>query len=526
MYSRVALSIAAASSLLQSFGLFRRKENSLVLHFAWSRDEAMPSAAIGALLTGNDGAPVYKLPKEALVEIFRLSCRRYDAPDRGMMSYLSTISSVCQIWRYVALHEPSLWTTIIYNDHYDFGKISKASNDLPQKIKNRICSYLSRSQYYGLSIHIEFGTHGYGLAHIKNIIFPHLSRCHTLNLKFDSDDQALELLPLPTGMHRLIKLSCWVSRRRQWREARTLVLFSGTGHDCKLRDLTLRMTKMPIHETVLQRVIGGTLVELRLGGDSSGWNDIMAFLRQCHSLRKLKLAVRPPPEAQVTPFTLPNLICLQATNLEFPMAVHAPKLRSLMLFEGLQEDDSPVEPPLPSWRNLHTLRLMSVDPSRPDFIALLRANPTIKVLTIGLCDTDHCSLGGFGQLLLQDGPRIFPDKTNEPKVMAPSPENNGKKIKLTKSERKRKRRAEHEEYERKRAETEDSYKSFLPSLRLFQLSDSGGMDISPEYAANVLKRRPHLRFDGDGEVWDGTKVDAAQMGLIDEYPVAGDTWCT
>jgi hypothetical protein len=69
-------------------------------------------------------------------------------------------------------------------------------------------------------------------------------------------------------------------------------------------------------------------------------------------------------------------------------------------------------PPLQSWPELHTLRFLSVDATRLDFLALLlRANPNIKVLTVGLCDTDHGSLGDFGKLMLQDGPG---SETNEP----------------------------------------------------------------------------------------------------------------
>jgi len=484
----------------------------------------MPSTLAGSLLLGNGRAPIYKLPQEALVQVFQIGHARYNPSERALMTYLTVISSVCSIWRYVALHEPSLWTAILYNDYHDFGKISKSSNDLPQKIKDRICSYLSRSQYSALLVYLEFGTHGYGLSHVKSLIFPYLSHCRILDMKFDSDDQALDLLPLPTDLRRLAKLSCWVSRRRHWREAKPLFLFSGTDRNYALRDLTLRMSKMPIHQTVLGNLDGRALIELRLSGDSLEWDSIISFLSQCQSLQTLELAVRPPLEATFPSFTLPNLVSLQATNLEFPMAIHAPRLRSLVLFEGLEEDDPPVLPPLPSWRDLHTLRIMGVDPSRPDFIALLRANPTIKVLTIGLCDTEHGSLGEFGELFWKGGPRIFPDKTNEPHLTAaradPSvPRSRGR----AKKERKRRERAEQEEYERKQAETEDSYKAFLPSLRLFQLVDQGDTDVSSEYVANVLERRPHLRFDG-GESWDGPKVDSSQMGLIDQHPVAGDIW--
>jgi hypothetical protein len=45
-----------------------------------------------------------------------------------------------------------------------------------------------------------------------------------------------------------------------------------------------------------------------------------------------------------------------------------------------------------------------------------------------------------------------------------------------------------------------------------------------DYAAKVLKQRPHLRFDGDGRIWDGDMVDPAQMDLVDVYSVAEDIW--
>lgn len=158
---------------------------------------------------------------------------------------------------------------------------------------------------------------------------------------------------------------------------------------------------------------------------------------------------------------------------------------------------------------------MSVDVTRLDFMALLRSNPTIRVLTVGLCDTFHDSLGDFGELLWRD----------QLKAVPPPATANGKKRKgWARKERKRRERAEQEEYERKRVEVGDSCKTFLSSLRLFELFDRRGTDVCEEYAAKVLKSRPHLRFDGDGQIWDGAKVDSAQMDLVDEYPVTGDFW--
>ena len=67
-------------------------------------------------------------------------------------------------------------------------------------------------------------------------------------------------------------------------------------------------------------------------------------------------------------------------------------------------------------------------------------------------------------------------------------------------------------------------KTFLTALRFFEVSDCRGTDVSSEYAARVLKRRLYLHFDGDGQIWDGKRVDPVEMGLIDEYPDKGDTW--
>ena len=83
------------------------------------------------------------------------------------------------------------------------------------------------------------------------------------------------------------------------------------------------------------------------------------------------------------------------------------------------------------------------------------------------------------------------------------------------------------EDERNQVEIEDCPNTFLPSLRLLTLFDSRfrWWDDLHEVMASVMKRRPYLRFDVDGETYDdGAKVDEAEMEIIDEFPVDGDTW--
>lgn len=484
----------------------------------------MSSTATDTLLDGNRDIPLHRLPNELLAEIFRAGHRQFGSSEwmRKVAIFLATITSVCRLWRRIALNDPLLWCTIYYSDVYDS---SERRNHLLRKSQNRIHTYLLRAKSSDLSIHLNFlGGH---VERIRDIIFPHLSHCFSLNLTFFSSSQALAWFPLPMGLHRLIKLSCKVGAY-SWRKAiQPPVMFSGTDHTYKLQELMLRTDGMPIHQTLLGGISAGSLIEFRVGQGSLDWDDVMTFLCQCRSLRMLKLGIRPPPHATIPSFVLPNLICLQVTSLEFPNAIHTPKLQSLVLLGGMGKDDPLSHTPLPFWPNLHTLRFLHVDPSRSDFIALLCAHPTVKVLMIGLQNTYDEFLGDFRQLLLDSSPRILPNKTNGPCVVVPSAgvgiarEGKGE----AKEEKRHRKQAEKED-ERNQAETEDSPNTFLPSLRLLTLFGLSWRwrDDSSKFMASAVKRRPCLRFERDGEIYDGAEVDEAEMEIIDEFPVDGDTW--
>ena len=72
-----------------------------------------------ALTIHNREAPVSKLPMELLSKIFHIGLDEYDL---DAIEYLSTISSICSVWRDVALGTPLLWRRVIYTDpdhHHD-----------------------------------------------------------------------------------------------------------------------------------------------------------------------------------------------------------------------------------------------------------------------------------------------------------------------------------------------------------------------------------------------------------------------
>jgi hypothetical protein len=203
------------------------------------------------------------------------------------------------------------------------------------------------------------------------------------------------------------------------------------------------------------------------------------------------------------------------------MTMHTPELRSLVLKNGFEEEDRLAPPPLPSWRKLHTLRLLRADPSRLDVIALLRANPTIKVLEIGWCDTEDNTLGEFDRLMEEGGPNAVTEGTNQTvtRKKGDSPKKTPKKGKKNGAPKK------------KKVEFGTMYNTFLPSLRYFKFDVLFYIRAEPiheEWAEHWLEHRPGLRFDGDGRVvCDGAKVDPVEMDLIiKEYPRDGGPWRT
>ena len=59
---------------------------------------------------------VHDLPHELISYIFSVG---RDGDDRVIVPYLRTISSVCSVWRNVAISTSTLWSTIVY-DPYAF----------------------------------------------------------------------------------------------------------------------------------------------------------------------------------------------------------------------------------------------------------------------------------------------------------------------------------------------------------------------------------------------------------------------
>jgi len=154
-----------------------------------------------ALTIHNREAPVSKLPMELLSEIFHIGLDEYDLDDHHAIKYLSTISSICSIWRDVALGTPSLWRRIIYTDP-DHHHPKTESPVIPQHTTDRLIAYLSRSKSCGIHLLLRFGVRHLKIQAMKRILHPHLSRCLFIRLYFMLESDMGEFLPLPGNLCR------------------------------------------------------------------------------------------------------------------------------------------------------------------------------------------------------------------------------------------------------------------------------------------------------------------------------------
>ena len=249
----------------------------------------MPGSHVGAFRaapdsdTRNGDAAIHSLPNELLADIFQLGHKTYDTSDENVMRYLSTISSVCRIWRDVALNEPSLWTNIVYEGRSDMRAVSRGL----LRVEERIATCILRSRNSSLAIHLWFGHYGRGLAQLKDMISPHLSRCRSIDVEFAYEHQASQLFPLPGRLDRLTALSCKV----RLHDSTSLVLFSADDGP-RLQDMSLLMRGAHVHFPSASIHVEH-LTKLRLGGNYRQWQDPIRFVSRCHSLRYLKLAIYP-----------------------------------------------------------------------------------------------------------------------------------------------------------------------------------------------------------------------------------------
>src|SRR6266849_4741547 len=71
---------------------------------------------------------IHRLPNEIIARILITGCplpdHRHKGIDTDPLSYQVLVTSICRLWRQIALHSPSLWTCVIVRPPPSVGSLS------------------------------------------------------------------------------------------------------------------------------------------------------------------------------------------------------------------------------------------------------------------------------------------------------------------------------------------------------------------------------------------------------------------
>lgn len=307
------------------------------------------------------------LPIELLSEIFLFGHQRYLPPDPRAIKLLGAIVSTCRTWRNTALGTSLLWTNIVY---IDYAARARPFSPMPQCIMDRLNAYLMRSKSRSILVHLLVGYCPAKLAYLRDIIHPHLSRCHTINLRFYSRDLASEFLPLPGSMSQMTAFG--LELLDQGGAEQQPPIFAESDGGVHLRKLVLINARVSLEQ------INTNVTEIRLEDRGGGtWHAGIALIAQSHSLSGLTLR----GSAISLPSILhPELTYFDTSKSPLPPASLVPKLQSLVI-----RGWAVLTRPIPSWPLLRTLCVIFVDVSTWGPLAVFRLNPTIQHLLVKDC---------------------------------------------------------------------------------------------------------------------------------------------
>src|ERR1700733_1510505 len=156
----------------------------------------------------NDTAAVHKLPNELLAEVMCTGFYQYNVEDHKHIDYyLSTISSVCAIWRRVALGLPFLWTNIAHDSSTSMHHQHTSSTRYIHRLKrslDRIETYLARSKNLPLNVVLDFSDEGkVNARRIMKVIIPHTGRFRSWQMTIETKEISKMIFPLRGPLDRL-----------------------------------------------------------------------------------------------------------------------------------------------------------------------------------------------------------------------------------------------------------------------------------------------------------------------------------
>ena len=280
---------------------------------------------------------VHDLPHELISYIFSVG---RDDNDRVSVPHLRTISSVCSVWRNVAISTSTLWSAIVYEPYAfppvqppDITPTAMQVESKTSRVCERVGTFLARSRSASIDLVVIIRRHNHKqIRRIANIVMPHLWRCRSLTLWHEHDAVHGIFFPLPDRLERLEKL-----------ESHAQSIFFGavtlfTEHSAPpLRSLCFKSSLALPHSMDFVPTNTLTHLDLGIGPNSIDQDKFMQFLGRCTVLERLRLSqckIRELVPNNVIPASLPSLKYLHVNDtlaLEFSTYIHAPNIVELCL---------------------------------------------------------------------------------------------------------------------------------------------------------------------------------------------------
>ena len=139
---------------------------------------------------GNLELSIHRLPNEIIARILITGCplpdHQHKEIDTDPLSYQVLVTSICRLWKQIALHSPSLWTCVIVRPPPSMKSLS-----LYRKV---LAAVLARSGTLELDISIKDVRRGDRPSRYYDLLSPHLSRAHTLDVEMGNF--AVDIIPV------------------------------------------------------------------------------------------------------------------------------------------------------------------------------------------------------------------------------------------------------------------------------------------------------------------------------------------
>lgn len=333
-------------------------------------------------------ASIAKLPNELLAEVFYLAHQPliFDEPE-GDQQTLTSIASVCSLWREVALSISGLWSHVVWS-FSDHCRDAPSTSPKIERRCSRISEYLIRSRSSPISLYLNFGGNSWGtIRRVWRIVSAHLSRCCSLSVVVSNSGELHNILPIPGQLTQLESLDIQMLHGGLLGTTLFAPETASPLRRLALRQITITGDEQPAWSDYLP-IHALRSVSVRTSGRAL--QSALDLLAQCPHLLDLNITV----DAKTSPTYLHAVTFPELEELSIPDSytfvfaryIHAPKVQKITISHGFWELRPPstfVTTSTNTYPSLRTLRVSRFTRSPHDsFLDFCRHHPTIEVLSI------------------------------------------------------------------------------------------------------------------------------------------------